>query len=135
MQTHIISHAWYKVSHLWSGLMVTDWLHVFAVNGSGLLLEEEFSGWKQSASGDTSHCLWHGQIRGGRRRPGFYYAAAMVSDQKVAAIARGIDQRRVNFLKEKSEKARAYLESFANPLCRCRLGFHWKCAIHGTWMN
>lgn len=36
---------------------------------------------------------------------------------------------------EAQARAEKHVLTFADPECRCRDGFHWKCGIHKTWVN
>lgn len=99
----------------------TDWKHFFRKNGVGAIAWKKIN-WTHNANDIDCLVTVHGEIIGGfRGYGGSGIFMAKMSDNGHAEL-RPTSQ---NF-------AEHYFESYALPDCRCRLGRHWKCGIHGS---
>lgn len=112
-------------------LWATNWLAFFSVNGDGEILNKKFRGFKEMPNSLDMSAQWTAMITGKLRGPegyGFYFAAVNIDGLEWSRY--GHQQR---FIEEKVANGEKMLASFARPECRCRVGFHWKCAVHKNW--
>lgn len=112
-------------------LSVTNWMAFFAVNGPGEILDKRFNGFRESPNDFIVIGQWTARITGklrGKEGWGVYYSSVAVDD--IEWIRNGEIIRSVQ---EKKDNGEQFLDSFAKPECRCRVGFHWRCAVHGKW--
>lgn len=112
-------------------LWVTNYRAFFAVNGVGEILDKKFRGFKENQNSFDVCAQWTAMITGKLRGPdgyGFYYAAVTIDGLEWARYG-----NKERFVEEKKANGERMLESFAKPECRCRVGFHWKCAVHNKW--
>jgi len=108
----------------WQTLRHTDILHYFHKNGHGVIEGKKFRGWRELPNEvNAKVATWTARIVGGPRGDGFF-ATWCYSD--------GTERGPQEFM-DKVELASRMLDLYADPNCRCRLGFHWKCSLHDSW--
>ena len=105
-------------------LRQSDWKHFFAKNGLGEIKWKKVSQWREQHDDTACVLTVSGGIAGGYRGPrceGLF--AAWQTDDTGDLEIREILQK----------QAESHFHSYAIPICRCRVGYHWKCGIHGNW--
>ena len=108
-------------------LLHTNWLRYFRKNGKRCWKWTKSKSWMESPNSLSKYYVAYGEDSAGM----IYQATASVNDLE-DLISRGPGARHRLF-EDRRLNALAYLETFLNPDCRCRVGLHWKCGIHGTW--
>lgn len=129
-------NIWHWIVWLLYRVQETNWRAFFATNGPGELIDKRFRSFKEHHDEYKASCQWTAQITGKNREhrgPAIFYASATVEGRELA-IADG-DWKRSQYLRNKVAESESRLESFARADCRCRLGFHWKCAVHHNWVG
>jgi len=101
----------------------TDWKHFFKKNGAGEIVFKRIR-WTEQPNDISCAIVVSGEITGGYRGrgglPGMY--AAWNTDSGFSEMSPTIQA-----------VTEQHFQSFTNPDCRCRVGMHWKCGIHGNW--
>lgn len=65
---------------------------------------------------------------------GNHFCAYGWADPLAVLISRG-PEAKARYLEDKKKLCIAHLELFLRPDCRCRVGYHWKCGVHRTWVG
>lgn len=127
---------WHNIQYLYYRLRETNWRAFFATNGPGELIDKRFHGFREYYDDDKASCQWSAQITGKNREHlgwAMFYASATVQGSELARVQG--EWKRSQYLRNKAAEAEALLESLARADCRCRIGFHWKCAVHHKWVG
>lgn len=106
---------------------MTDWLAFFKKNGKRCWKWTKERGWFEDSNSVMLKYYAYGEDSKGRT-----YVAYAHASPKECLISRGPHAEK-KYLEEKRLDALAHLETFLHRDCRCRVGYHWKCKIHGTW--
>lgn len=109
----------------------TQWRRYFAKNGERTWVDDyvRFTGWRETQNELAVAAHWTGVTNTGDH----YYTSTRVELQDLNFYQFADSRQRM--LHAKAQNARAALETFLNPECRCRAGYHWKCKIHHRWMS
>ena len=119
-----------SVPLIWYRMRVTRWKRFFAVNGPReWIAPPHFIGFRELQNERAYQAQWTAQDNRGE----FYYTAVYVNESSFAPVFGS--ESHAGFLKAKQDNARESLETYLDPHCRCRVGFHWKCAIHKKWVG
>lgn len=110
-------------------LRETQWRLFFKPNGVRTWTDIRFTGFRESQSQLRLHGQWVGTTNTGE----LYYTAATIDCCGEWRFTS--EETRGNWSRAKMNTAKASIETFLDPKCRCRVGFHWKCGIHRKWVN
>jgi hypothetical protein len=117
-------------TYYWRHLQDSNWRSFFKKNGVRVWSYLRFSGFKESQSDLTLWGQWHGRTNTGD----LYSVMTSIDTESNIWEAHG-ESGRNNFALSKQQIAKDRIDTFLNPECRCRLGFHWKCGIHHRWLG
>ena len=110
-------------------LRATKWRLYFKPNGPREWMYINFIGFREQPS-DLNLCAqWIGTTNTGD----MYYTTTTIDSGGEWRFAS--KESRANWMRAKEEICRQGIERFLDPSCRCRVGYHWKCPIHRTWVN
>ena len=118
-----------RLRSVWYRIRETQWRRFFAVNGPREWKHIRFTGFRHLHDDIAQMGQWIGMTNTGDH----YYMSVKVSDHDLS-IPFGPESH-IGYIAAKVEHARAMLDRFLLPECRCRVGFHWKCSIHRKWVN
>lgn len=128
---------WHEIQFFYYRLRETNWRAFFLTNGPGELINKRFTGFREHCNDFDASGEWIAQITGKNREHrglALYYASVTVRLKELLLHPSEMDWQS-QYLQKKSAEAERHLESFARADCRCRLGFHWKCAVHHNWVG
>ena len=107
----------------------TQWRRIFKNNGPRTWVDIRFTGFKEAQSSLSIHAQWVGMTNTGDH----YYTATKIDLDGEWRFASNEYQE--NWKRAKMNMAKDAIERFLDPKCRCRIGYHWKCELHHTWVN
>ena len=100
-------------------LFHADWRHFFDKNGERTFVEGcKWSCWMHQQSSTDLYGIWSAVASDGRMYASWTSVTAEAPDSERAM---------------KFEESLRYIKTFLDPDCRCRVGLHWKCGVHGNW--
>ena len=121
-----------SIGWLWYRLKATPWKIFFKKNGPGEVTWKKWTGFREMPNQMSLCAHWAIRVEGGNRpRAGCYYYQMVTvpsSDPSMYSMDKVRQQA-------KQAEAEGRVMTYADPECRCRDGFHWKCGLHRTWAN
>jgi hypothetical protein len=110
-------------------LRATQYRKYFKTNGWRSWQSIHFTGFREAQSSLSVHAQWVGMTNTGDH----YYTATKIDCSGEWKFAS--KQHRENWMRDKENMAKHAIDLFLDPRCRCRLGYHWECELHHTWVN
>jgi hypothetical protein len=109
-------------------LRATKWKLYFKPNGPRTWVDIRFTGFRElHDSLDLA-----AQYVGMTNTNDHYYTACVLREDVFRFMS---DETKGNYAKAKQTEAERRIQTYIDPECHCRVGFHWKCPIHYTWSN
>lgn len=107
------------------------WTRYFAKGYRKGWTETKNRGWKQSPNEPMSYCQLIGTASGTPFGDEMFCAQTGVDESSVLMMRGEIERER--FMRLKIKSCEYHLNSFLDPECRCKVGWHWKCELHHVW--
>ena len=118
-----------SIPRIFYTLLNTQWRKFFKTNGPREWAEIRFTGFRETPSSLDLYGCWSGITNTGDNY------CTLVRIDTTGEWRFTSKESRGNWQRAKQAEAKKSIETFLDPKCRCRAGFHWKCNVHGGWCN
>src|ERR1035437_3528679 len=100
------------------------WKRYFALGTRAKWTDVKLTGWQELPTNPSTKVF---QVVGIADTKEMFYTIAEV--EQTPFYQRGGNDL-LHFLTIKQKSTREQLDTYLNPQCRCKVGFHWKCPVH-----
>ena len=118
-----------RIRRFYWQLRATKWKLYFKPNGPREWVDIRFTGFRETQSSLMMIAKWVGMTNTGDH----YYACTTIDCGGEWRFTS--KESRANWMTAKQGEAETRIQTYIDPQCRCRVGFHWKCGIHYTWVD
>lgn len=119
----------YHIIRFCYSLRATKWKIFFKPNGVRTWVDLRFTGFRELQDDLAVAAQWVGMTNTGDH----YYTSVTIDCSGEWRFAS--ERYKSNWMFAKQREAEARIQSYIDPLCHCRLGFHWKCPLHYRWVD